>query len=167
MIRRTLLSVLIFITFILVGAVGFTSASFAEGTNDTNSTNSETNSTQPSSCNAKSGFLGFPTWYKYLDVQQDENGCHIITKSPTTDSVDSGVIIKIMLAVVDILLYVSGIAAVVFVVYGGFLFVVSQGEPGKLASARKTILNAVIGLIIVLLATPLVRFLANFLSTKV
>lgn len=158
MIRKSILASFVLVSFLLVGLIGVASTSFA----------AETDSSAPAaSCGNKEGFLGFPTWYKYLDVEQDENGCHIVTKSPTTDSIDTSIIIKIMLAVVDILLYISGIVAVIFVAYGGFLFVASQGDPGKLVSARKTILNAVVGLIIVLLATPLVRFLANFLSTKV
>lgn len=126
------------------------------GTNDTQNQNSASSSCQPGS-----GAIGFlPTWYEYLPGTTDEYGkCQI-----DTSSLGGATIVLILLALVNILIWLATVAAVVFVVYGGFMFVTSQGEPGKIASARKTILNAVVGLVIALLASQIVKFVAGFLA---
>jgi ABC-type nitrate/sulfonate/bicarbonate transport system permease component len=45
--------------------------------------------------------------------------------------------------------------------YGGFQFVTSQGEPGKTAKARDTIVSALAGLAIAVVAAILVGFIAG------
>lgn len=100
-------------------------------------------------------FFGLPTWYKYLNL--DEN-CNVITKD--IENVPA----KIILGVIDIALYLAGILAVVMIIWGGYLFIFGNGDPGQIASARKTILNAVIGLVIAILASQIVRFVAYLLS---
>jgi hypothetical protein len=110
-------------------------------------------------------FFGIPTWYEYLTVTKDATGCNIQTTSAAGGGMNIAVLI--LLAVVDILVHIAGLVAVGFVVYGGFQFVISQGEPGKIVSARKTILNAVIGLGIAILSSQIVKFVAKFLSTTV
>lgn len=113
-------------------------------------------------CTSNVTFLGIPTWYEYLTVTEraDGNGCGI----DNTNVDPKTVILLIALAVVDILTRVAAIAAVIFVVYGGVLFVLSQGEPGKIVSARKTIVNALVGLVIALLATQIVKFFASVIT---
>lgn len=76
----------------------------------------------------------------------------------------SEVVILIALAVIDILIRVAAMLAVVMVVYGGFTLVTSQGTPDKIAGARKTILNAVVGLVIALVASQFVKFIAGLLT---
>lgn len=120
------------------------------------------NTTSSTPCTNSVSFLGIPTWYEYLTVTEraDGNGCGI-----DNSNVDpKKVILLIALAIVDILTRVAAIAAVVFVVYGGVLFVLSQGEPGKIVSARKTIVNALVGLVIALLASQIVRFFASVIT---
>ncbi len=60
--------------------------------------------------------------------------------------------------VVNYFLYAVGIAAVVMIVYGGFLYTSSGGDAGKLAKAKNTILWSVIGLIVAVLAYAIVNF---------
>lgn len=113
-------------------------------------------------CHNKTSFFGIPAWYEYLPLKYDDQttDCTVDTSGTT-----GNVAVLIGLAIVDILFRVSAVVAVVFVVYGGFMFVISQGDPAKIVSARKAILNAVIGLVIVLLASQLVKFIATFLSS--
>lgn len=62
---------------------------------------------------------------------------------------------------VQILQLVIGIiaaVAVLFVVIGGFRFVISEGDPQSTAKARSTIVYAVVGLIIAVSAEALVTF---------
>lgn len=46
----------------------------------------------------------------------------------------------------------AGIIAVGLIVYGGFMYVISNGDPGRVKKAKDTLLYAVIGLIVVLVA---------------
>jgi hypothetical protein len=99
-------------------------------------------------------FLGFPTWYKYLQLESD---CSI-----TVDfEGDPAVLGKILLAVFEIMLRVGGIAAVIFVLYGSIQYLISQGEPENLKNARTTIMNALIGLIITMFATGIVNLIGG------
>lgn len=55
----------------------------------------------------------------------------------------------------------TGIIAVIVIIIGGFRYSTSMGDPGKLKSAKDTILYAVIGLVIVLLAFAITNFILN------
>lgn len=100
-----------------------------------------------------------PTWYKYLEGQEVNGHCEIAQVGPE----DIG---SILLALVDMLLTLGGIIAIGFVIYGGIQYVLSQGEPDKIKGAQKTVLNAVIGLVIALLATGIVSFIGGKLITS-
>lgn len=54
-----------------------------------------------------------------------------------------------------------GIVAVGFIVYGAVQYVISNGDPGKVAKAKHTIMYAVIGLIVVLLAAAITFFITQ------
>ena len=72
-----------------------------------------------------------------------------------------GDISKIILAITEIVLRIGGLAAVGFIIYGGFNYVTSQGDPQKAASARKYIINAIIGIVISGVATYVVQIIAQ------
>jgi hypothetical protein len=95
-----------------------------------------------------------PTWYEYIEGTETENGCDLTFVFPND-------LPAVALAIVEILLRIGTIAAVAFVIYGGFLYMTSQGEPDKAAAARRTIINAVAGLVITLLATGIVAFIGG------
>jgi hypothetical protein len=81
------------------------------------------------------------------------------TKAQCSDTTTlSGVVKK----VVSILSVLVGVTAVIFVIVGGFKFITSSGDAQKAASARNTILYAVIGLAVAALAQFIVAYvLAN------
>ena len=60
-----------------------------------------------------------------------------------------------------------GILAVLFIIVGGINYTVSQGDPGKVAKAKNTILYAIVGLIITLLAFSITQFVLNALSGRI
>ena len=104
------------------------------------------------------GIKILPTWYQYLNSTTDSTGrCQPQFVFPDDIS-------KILLAVVDILLRVGAIVAVAFVLYGGFQYIISQGEPDKTKAARQTIQNALIGLVLASLATVIVTFIGGQLQ---
>lgn len=96
-------------------------------------------------------FLGFPTWYHYLQITSD---C-----SPQINGISD--IWLILSAVIEILLRVASLVAVVFVIIGGFNYITSQGEPDNTAKARGAIINALIGLSIAVLAAVIIGFIAG------
>lgn len=114
----------------------------------------------PSSCKPGSGgsFLRFPTWYKYLDGERTAgNNCTpVIDLSERPED-----LAKILLAVFEIILRVAGLVAVIFVIWGGFVYLLSQGEPDKIKGARETIVHALVGLAIAVSATAIVNLVAR------
>ena len=63
----------------------------------------------------------------------------------------------------SIITAISAIAAVFFLIRGGYLYITSSGNPKVLEDAKKTIRNALIGLALVLASTALVSLLTGAL----
>jgi len=114
-------------------------------------------------CSKSGGLLGFPTWYKYLDgtviSQQIKDGKSVQICQPMLRSIAD--IWLIVAAVIEMLLRVGTLISIGFIVWGGIQLITSQGEPGSVKSARETIQNAIIGLVITILATVFVGFIAG------
>lgn len=51
-----------------------------------------------------------------------------------------------------------------FIIKGGFLYIMARGEPGNITSAKQTITNAIIGLIIALLSAAIVGAVAGVIK---
>ena len=67
--------------------------------------------------------------------------------------------------VVNVLLGILGIVAVIVVILGGFTFITSQGDAGKVMKGRNTILWGVVGFIVALASFVIVNFvLANVIG---
>lgn len=94
--------------------------------------------------------LGIPTWYEGLSC--DANG--VPTVAELSDLWVVGV------NIVDIVLFVTSVASVFFLIYGGIQYIVSQGQPDKLTAARRTLTYAIVGLIVAILARAIVQFIA-------
>lgn len=107
-------------------------------------------------------FLGLPTWYKYLEPNGSSGDCKL-TLPKDSDGNESVILAasRILLAVFEIILRIAGLAAVGFIIFGGFQYLISQGEPDRTKGAKSTILNAVIGLAITLSATAIVSIIGN------
>ena len=63
--------------------------------------------------------------------------------------------------VIGVLSMVIGVAAVIMIMIGGFKYISSQGDSNSISSAKNTILYAIIGLVVALLAQVIVRFVIN------
>lgn len=111
-----------------------------------------TNFAQASSCPGKS-FFDFPTWYKYLDSVAG-NPCE-----PKLTGIND--IWLVVLAVVEILLRVVVFVAIAYVLIGGFKYITSRAIPEKTAAAKNTIIDALTGLVIAIVAIAAVSFIAR------
>ncbi len=66
--------------------------------------------------------------------------------------------------ITNTVLYVVGIISVVMLIYGGLRYVISGGDSKKVTDAKNTILYAIIGLIISILAFAIVNFVINAIT---
>ena len=117
----------------------------------------------------KHNFLGLVPWYQYLDYGPIENltdnqaGQYCGINNFTLLGSDSDIPL-ILLAVVDDLIRVAGLIAVIFVIYGGIMYATSQGNPDQAAKAQSTIVNALIGLVLAVVAVTVVTFIGKALT---
>lgn len=115
-----------------------------------------TNIARDASCYSNT-FFGFPHWYEYLDVDKSNatKACQVVNFAFPGD------LTLVAMAVLDMALRLAGMVAVGFVIYGAIQYVTSRGEPDGVKNAQNTIINALVGLTIAVLATGIVRFIGN------
>lgn len=68
---------------------------------------------------------------------------------------------SLILTVTRLIAIAAGIAAVIMIIVSGFQFIFSGGESEKAASARKTLLYAVVGLVIIVFAEVIIEFVVS------
>ncbi len=70
---------------------------------------------------------------------------------------------QIAMRIVNFLLLLAGIIAVVYLVYGGLLYITAGGDAEKATKGRTALINAVIGIVIILLALVIVTWVNGIL----
>ena len=71
---------------------------------------------------------------------------------------------RLIRTIINVLSIIVGAVSVIMIIIGGFRYVISGGDSTGVTGAKNTIMYAVIGLVIVLFAQAIVRFV--FSSTK-
>ena len=116
-----------------------------------------------STCSAN--FLGLRAWYEGLDLNAD---CSVKSSNFKADNASGGTLRKtIWLIVLNLAADITGIAgyvAICFVIWGGYQYMLAQGDPGKVVRGKKTITNALIGVIICELASTISGMIADIVS---
>lgn len=102
-------------------------------------------------------FFGFPKWYKYLGGVEESGGC-----APRLESLPD--IWKVGAAILEMLLRLGSLLAVIFIIWGAFSLITAQGEPERIKSGKETITNAIVGLLVTVLAATIVSVVAGRLS---
>ena len=69
--------------------------------------------------------------------------------------------VKVITNVLNAIIAVLGIVAVIFVIVGGVKYMTSAGDPGKVQSAKNTVIYALIGLIVCALAFAIVNLVID------
>lgn len=69
----------------------------------------------------------------------------------------------VIATLINLLSVVVGIAAVVMIIIAGFKYITSGGESSNVAGAKNTLIYAIVGLIIVVLA----QFIVHFVLTNI
>ena len=118
-------------------------------------------------CNNPSTFLGLRPWYKGLLLEKNDS-C-VVAKPAELFSGDSANAVFTWTIVLNVLydaFMVVGLAAIIFAIYGGFIYMTSQGDASKIASGKKTFINAVIGLVLTILANIIVNTIITVITTR-
>lgn len=98
-------------------------------------------------CTPGTKILTLPCWYDGLTL----DGTQPVIEKPAD-------IWTIVINFIEMALQVVGYMAVGFIIWGGFKFMLSDGNADQAASARKTIINASVGLVLALASVAIVRF---------
>ena len=67
----------------------------------------------------------------------------------------------ILTKAINLITFLTGVASIIIIILGGIKYVVSTGDPGKVGSAKDTILYAVIGLLVSVSARGIILFVVN------
>lgn len=126
-------------------------------------------------CTANNNFLGILVpWYAYFN-NDPQNGdfsksgdctldLNFVDANGNANVSNINKVWLIGLAVFEDLLRIAGVAAGFFIIYGGIRFITSQGEPENTKAARSTIINALIGAAIAMVAAVSVSFIGSKLG---
>ncbi len=98
-------------------------------------------------CTPGTKILTLPCWYDDLPMKGDQP----VIEKPRD-------IWKIVVNFIEMGLHIIGYLAVGFIIWGGIQFMLSEGNPDKAASARNTIINASVGLVLALASVAIIRF---------
>ena len=119
-------------------------------------------------CLSDNTFFGLKPWHAYLEKEyiEDTGECKVKAglQVRTGDKTRFERLWLIGLAILDDLLRIAGLVAVSFVIYGGFRFMLSRGQPDNTKAAISTITNALIGLAIAMVGAAVVGFIGNKLK---
>lgn len=112
------------------------------------------------------GFFSFPAWYRGVI---DDKTCQV--KSPSSFNSGTGkndgtgkFVTIIVLNVIEILMQLVGYLSITFIIWGGFQYMLARGESAKVVSAKKTITNALIGLVLSIVSVIVVRAIGGIIS---
>ncbi len=87
------------------------------------------------------------------EVVEDKNGFAKLSSIP--------ILFENILGAVTVL---GGFAALIMIIFGGFRYIVAQGDPKAVMAARGTLTWAVVGLVMIIVAWLILAFLADFLG---
>lgn len=73
----------------------------------------------------------------------------------------NGDIYNFVAMIINALLLLLGVIAVIFFIYGGAIYLTAGGDAEKAGKGRVVITNAIIGIVIILVALAITRFISQ------
>jgi hypothetical protein len=73
---------------------------------------------------------------------------------------------QFILKIINIALAVAGLIAVLFLIIGGFRYITSAGNEETAEQAKKIIINAIIGVVVIILSFVIVRVISTALLSN-
>jgi len=71
---------------------------------------------------------------------------------------------ELIVGIVNIMLLFAGSVAVIFVIVGGYQYVTSGGNEEQAEKGRKTLVNSIIGIVIIVLAYVVINVISNLVG---
>ena len=109
-------------------------------------------------CGEIKEFMGLTPWYA-----GGPTGC-LLDDENWTEANLPVTVWTIVLNLVGDVVGILGFLAIGLVIWGGYQYMLSQGDAGKAAKGKMTIVHAMIGLIICILASTITRAIADILK---
>lgn len=99
-------------------------------------------------------------------IQEGANKAAPRERNAAGESVRSGPtdLVATFALITNTLLFLVGAVAVIALIYGGFLYVTSAGDPGRTKTAKDTIVYSVVGIVVAMLAYAIVNFVVGALD---
>lgn len=116
------------------------------------------NNAYAAACTGNETFFGLPAWYRGL-VESGDGGCKIKDINPNGGLKPEQFVWTVVANLIDAAFRIVGVGAIGFIIYAGFQYMLATGDPGKIASAKKSLINAIIGLVIAVLASAIVNLI--------
>ena len=116
-------------------------------------------------CENAAPILGMRPWFYGLVKSESEGGSCVVKSPADLNGGGQGGLQKFIMTIVLNIIYdlsvVAGILTVAMIIYGAYQFVMAGGDVGKTMKAKKTLTNAIVGLVIALLSWAIVGFISN------
>ncbi len=126
-------------------------------------TYAETEAKTEDKCENTPFILGMRPWF--YGLVKDENGTCTIKNPNELDSGGTSGIQKFIMTIVLNIIYdlsvIAGILTVIMIIYGAYQFIMAGGDVGKTMKAKKTLTNAIVGLIIAIMAWGVITYISN------
>lgn len=115
--------------------------------------------------NKISATVGFVSMYLFVAVKVFGESGSIIPEEAPLINVDAGTEVNAIVRWIIIVLVAVGVmAALIFLIWGAIKWIISGGDKEKVSEARGTIIAAIIGLVVLLLAVVILNFVMGILG---
>lgn len=94
----------------------------------------------------------------YADDQNVAAACEGVKSISGDSDCKSGGFTNFLQKIINLLLFLIGAIAVIVIIVAGIRYVVSGGDQGQITGAKNTILYAVVGLVVALMAFAIVNW---------
>jgi len=113
-------------------------------------------------------FLAATAWLLALPVMAQpsvpggSDPTNIVPEAQTTFRIDD--LLDLVVTIANWILVFIGIIGVIFLLYGAFIYITAGGNDEKVGQAKKTIIYALIGIAVAILAFAIVSFVASIIT---
>lgn len=108
--------------------------------------------------------IGLPIMVLANEVDRGLRGSRLPGLFPTSGLGGSRTLTELVYNAVRILLTFAGAVAILFVVIGGFWYITAEGNEERSEKGKKTLVNAIIGIVVVILSYAIITAIANLVG---